>query len=193
MLPSTNQTQSASELLASSVQQRLERSRSGKVHPEPDPRHRYTLVGWSYARMHVDALASAGDHFLNTDSQDSKEGDGSTRLPRRPRNCALTWEVPPPLELQPAAAASSHAASHQDGEDSGRIASGRAAVHPLVTLHQSAFRDAADDHLRAIVQQLLGGEEAAVSVLIAPCAPSDPRVEFLLSARRDLILLCGLG
>ena len=31
MLPSTNQTQSGSELLESSVQQRLERSRSGKV------------------------------------------------------------------------------------------------------------------------------------------------------------------
>ena len=47
MLPSTTQPQSASEVLATSVQQRLERSRSGKVHPEPDPRHRYTTFGWS--------------------------------------------------------------------------------------------------------------------------------------------------
>lgn len=103
---------------------------------------------------------------LCTQLQEVRDAEDGGKGPRRQRNSALTWEVPPALDAQSAVAAGSPADGPAPSQPvSSPAAVGRAAVHPLVALHREAFQNAADSHLRAVVRQLLGAEEPAVGPL----------------------------
>lgn len=95
--------------------------------------------------------------------QEVRDADGSVRPPRRPRNSALTWEVPPALQDQPSSTQADAPGAAQPASWSADASKAAAGVHSLVALHRSAFQETADAHLRAIVRQLLGSEDPAVS------------------------------
>ena len=86
--------------------------------------------------------------------QELKDAEGGAKGSKRPRNSALTWDLPPPLadgarEGQPGA--------DEAGESSTTPAS-EAGLHPDVVAQRAAFSTIGDQHLRAIVQQLLQAE-----------------------------------
>lgn len=92
---------------------------------------------------------------------------GAGRKGRR-RDAALTWEVPPQLELdfvKPAEASeraqnapAEPAAKQRPSSEDGRP------VHPLVEIQRRAFESPAQQHLGAVVGQLLRAESVPVSI-----------------------------
>lgn len=90
--------------------------------------------------------------------------DGGAARKGRRRDAALTWEVPPQLEpdfVKPAKAderkegAPARPASDGDGRP----------VHPLVGIQRRAFESPAQQHLAAVVGQLLRAESVSVRAL----------------------------
>ena len=95
--------------------------------------------------------------------QEVRELETNGKGARRPRNTALTWDVPPQLDDEPTEAGLKGGPPPAEPTATAPARVGRAAVHPLVALQRTAFQETADRHLQAVVRQLLGAEEPAVS------------------------------
>ena len=94
--------------------------------------------------------------------QQSREAGEGRKLRRDP---ALTWEVPPELERDFVRTSDASTLGHEGSQEAGELRGESGAgppVHALVTIQRQAFSAPAQQHLRAIVSQLLTAHDVTV-------------------------------
>jgi hypothetical protein len=82
------------------------------------------------------------------------------------RDAALSWEVPPQLEVGLQKPAANSSGQHVPDGEQQRPGDDQDAVDPVVAIHHAAFGDVSERHLAAIVVQLLAAEGVQVALTV---------------------------